>query len=500
MTPRKKKWLKILATPPLLACLWLAGVYVVQLFWNHITVGHDTTFVDGPTRDGMIDYIAAVNDHFHQGVTPANNAMTLLIKLRPASAFPPGTDVRERTWAMLDAGAPTDAYPEIPKLDENPFSTPNEDHFYEHAKSPWVGKDDPKATEYLELQERHLALLTEACKRDKFWCPLVQKDPDDMLIVADQSWGYLRGLARALAVRAMKRLGEHDFAGFREDVRTLHRFGRLVGQSSSMIGRLVGVAIDAVASQAETNAAISGILTNEQSLALLEDSRSLPAMPKMGDAIDWTERCSALDGVARLAAHRIAPTGLPYLAWPVRPLPIHYDTIARDMNRWIDRMLAIDGSPAPEKNAASKKFTAEFEAECVGSPSVAVYGMGTAAARWWAMNVLLPNMGRVFQLHDLCIEQENMARVALVLAAWHAEHHDYPESLSALPADQLNGCQRDMFRDADLVYRRTVEGYVLYSVGTNARDDGGKGRKSGAKDADDEVITCPLPQVVDKKE
>ena len=45
---------------------------------------------------------------------------------------------------------------------------------------------------------------------------------------------------------------------------------------------------------------------------------------------------------------------------------------------------------------------------------------------------------------------------------------------------------QDVFSDGDLHYRREGNGYLLYSVGMNGRDDGGRGRDDPTNlDADD---------------
>jgi hypothetical protein len=49
-----------------------------------------------------------------------------------------------------------------------------------------------------------------------------------------------------------------------------------------------------------------------------------------------------------------------------------------------------------------------------------------------------------------------------------------PESLASLVPEYLSAVPRDPYRDAPLVYRRTPDGYLLYSVGNNGVNDGGQ--------------------------
>jgi hypothetical protein len=51
----------------------------------------------------------------------------------------------------------------------------------------------------------------------------------------------------------------------------------------------------------------------------------------------------------------------------------------------------------------------------------------------------------------------------------------YPESLAELQqAGYLKELPIDPWSDKPLVYRKTADGYILYSVGTNFTDDGGQ--------------------------
>ncbi len=62
----------------------------------------------------------------------------------------------------------------------------------------------------------------------------------------------------------------------------------------------------------------------------------------------------------------------------------------------------------------------------------------------------------------------------LALQAFRAETGAYPERLSALAPRYLARVPDDPFADRKpLAYRRTGTAYVLYSIGPDAKDDGG---------------------------
>jgi hypothetical protein len=67
-----------------------------------------------------------------------------------------------------------------------------------------------------------------------------------------------------------------------------------------------------------------------------------------------------------------------------------------------------------------------------------------------------------------------LLRVELALQAWRKEHSGWPDSLDALTPDYLDAVPRDPFSDGSLVYRVTGDAYLLYSLGPDREDDGGR--------------------------
>ncbi|MCB1125153.1 MAG: hypothetical protein KDM81_01555, partial [Verrucomicrobiae bacterium] len=68
-----------------------------------------------------------------------------------------------------------------------------------------------------------------------------------------------------------------------------------------------------------------------------------------------------------------------------------------------------------------------------------------------------------------------MARLACVLERYRLAAGDYPGELAALVPEFIDAIPPDPAGGGDLHYQRTDDGrFVLYSVGRNGRDDGGK--------------------------
>jgi hypothetical protein len=68
-----------------------------------------------------------------------------------------------------------------------------------------------------------------------------------------------------------------------------------------------------------------------------------------------------------------------------------------------------------------------------------------------------------------------LAQTAVSLEKFRFAHANrYPESLNQLTPNYLNAVPADPFDGQGLRYRKAGNGYVLYSIGRNLKDDGGK--------------------------
>jgi hypothetical protein len=77
--------------------------------------------------------------------------------------------------------------------------------------------------------------------------------------------------------------------------------------------------------------------------------------------------------------------------------------------------------------------------------------------------------------------------VAIALERCRIAQGRYPESLDALAPQFINKLPHDVIGGGQLKYRRADNGFVLYSIGWNEKDDDGTpaGMKNGLLDSGD---------------
>jgi hypothetical protein len=82
---------------------------------------------------------------------------------------------------------------------------------------------------------------------------------------------------------------------------------------------------------------------------------------------------------------------------------------------------------------------------------------------------------RIGGIKDLITQtQDDMLLLALALRAYRLEHSAYPQKLDALVPGYLSKLPIDPFGTQSFGYQRSGEKYLLYSVGPDATDDGGR--------------------------
>ncbi len=110
----------------------------------------------------------------------------------------------------------------------------------------------------------------------------------------------------------------------------------------------------------------------------------------------------------------------------------------------------------------------------------------------------MPSVVASVEAQDRAATAIELNDLAFALAIYHADRGSYPATLADLVPKYIATVPKDIFgHDAELHYARQGDGYLLYSVGSNGKDDGGKtygDRASpsyGPGDYDDIVVRVP---------
>jgi hypothetical protein len=494
-----------------------------------ITISKETTYITGPLRkDGYVDYVAALNEHFSKGVTPENNAaVPFLQAMGPADIAPKHRDEYCRMLGIPLLPEKGDYYVTLEKCAKGledagkPAARAGEEgrdilfeQWMQAVKRPWSKKEFPVLAGWLAANEKPLALVIAASKRPRRYDPLISGNGSviGVLLPAVQQ---SREPVRALTARAMLRVSEGQVDEAWEDLLACHRLARLVGQGPTMVEALVAVNVDGAACAGDQALLQHARLTAAQIARMRADLDKLPAMPKMVDKIDVGERFMYLDSVGMTARQGLSslaslsgggggPEGAPKSLIDSTPAAaVDWDRVLRMGNSWYDRMVDACRKPTrAELHSAMRKIDEEIRKRAEASKHwqslalMALSGPRNALSEqigYIFAALLLPAVSGCIEAEDRGAMQFDLTKLAFALAAYRADHGSYPAKLADLTPKYVAEIPKDIFNDSDLHYRPQGDGYLLYSVGPNGKDDGGRGhddRKAG-EGWDDIVVRVP---------
>ncbi|MBN2581058.1 MAG: tetratricopeptide repeat protein [Pirellulales bacterium] len=523
-----------------------------------IIISKETTCLTGPLRkDGTVDYVEALDRLSRQGVTPENNAAVPFWKaMGPAEILPQYREEYFRRIGMPSLPEQGDYYVNLKefltsrKHEFNPnFSEAmreikadaNFDALLEPAlKRPWSKQEYPRLAAWLAANEKPLALIAEASRRPRRYDPLIGGKKTPLMIVpfpATAVFSEPGNPAQALVARAMLRLGDGKVDLAWEDSLTCHRLARLVGQGSALIDALTAYRLDEQACQSDIILLEHAPLTSARIAKLRQDIERLPPLTKFADVIDSAERFTYLDNIAMVSKEGVrslavlASIGnnkslnqtIHLLLYYEKNTPIDWNIALRMGNALFDRIAAANRLPArTQQKEALKKIKTDLEKLkrtaadtaslekliCKNPRRVLSERLGQVFLALWGPQTLVDlSIKRV----DDTIMRQELQNLAFALAAFHADHHTYPEKLSELSPCYISSISRDVCNDSALHYQRNQDGYLLYSVGNNRRDDGGKTfedrvdnlswseMKEQGLDWDDLAVRIPVPEIKSKK-
>jgi hypothetical protein len=131
----------------------------------------------------------------------------------------------------------------------------------------------------------------------------------------------------------------------------------------------------------------------------------------------------------------------------------------------------LDHSDPDEMKAAIEHMVQRFDkaVDRIGIENV------RELSRAFAQDVAYPKqqvdmtLGIWYDIHV----RADLTRISFAMIAYKADKAQYPETLAALWPKYLKVVPGDRFTGKPLKYARKGDGYVVYSVGKNLKDDGG---------------------------
>ncbi len=284
----------------------------------------------------------------------------------------------------------------------------------------------------------------------------------------------IRWLSWLMGYQAFLTLHDGDFTGALEDCRTALRISQALAEEPLALSVIMRLSLLRISLHALEIVLSDGQPSGEVSRALLEDLERAQKTLRPQLATGWKgERVLLMVGLGLLkgeydrlaAATREAAEFVPrslLTNFLYSPLATSWEVAyLRQMRTRILPMLEADYPHAQPTMGTLRAETEVWEEHPVRHLPRLVLGR--------SMPAILKSKEDVTELET----RLTLARTALVLKHYKAEHGAYPETLDPLVPGLLDELPRDPFSGGQLVYRREGEGLLLYSVGLNQTDEGG---------------------------
>lgn len=493
-----------------------------------INVSKETTFVTEPTTEnGFVDLISAINAKHSAGVTSGNNAAAVIyteLGLNPDAIWnqePEIPQMADRFFAELGVPKPLASNDKFMSLSNYLLSQGFEansekfrhiqDQQGQAQQNYWSREEYPQVAGWLDRNKQHLDAIAQGVMREEYFCPInstAEKGTTGQALIATllphiQS---IREVARALNCRALMHAKIDENAEAWNDLLAAYRLGRHVRKGPFLIDALVGIAVEAITNHSALIFIEHSKPDDETAAKYLSDLAELPEQTAMAELVNFSERLMFVDIVAMLAYDKNRDVlgvedGLLQLNGLIKKsrLDIDWNIILKNANQWYDQYVAamqIDSYARQKEeiakiNAELSQLAQKFQQQSLLKTfAFALLDRETRSEYVGEMLValLLPATGQAANAERRIEQRYENLRVAIALARYHSRNSQYPEDLNQLIPEQLHSLPEDLFAEAPLKYLKTETGYILYSIGINQVDDGGK---SYDERKDDLVVKVP---------
>jgi len=284
----------------------------------------------------------------------------------------------------------------------------------------------------------------------------------------------VRTVAQLLATRAKVHLLQRKPDLAMRDMDTMHGLVRAMGaKPPTLVAAMIGVALAGLYADVVQEGLAEGLWGTEQLAALPDRMATINLIPLAIGSLRVGERAAVLilgDELTRLGLSSLADARGPAQAlqfgglWLVIPR----GWIRQNQVRYAQLMQKLlepyDAKTARLDPRRADAVAGEIEHSVSGrSPFLLL------------CEVAVPNITKALITAAKNQTVLNQARIACALERHRMAQGGYPERLEGLVPAYLSSVPADVLTGQPMIYRRTLEGkFVLYSIGWNLVDDGGK--------------------------
>ena len=492
-----------------------------------IRISKQTTYLTEPLdSDGFLDVIGALNKRYGKGATAGNNSAVVIWSIALPESLQP--ELVDGFYERLGIPVPADpqyvslqAASKLEKVSEGEFP-----RIYDQQgrpQGPWTEKEYPELGRWVRLNEESLKKLHLAIQKPRYYVPLhVEAETPaanipaiaGLLLPDIQS---LRDFARLLQASAGYRLGKGDVDGAIENAIDCIRLGFLTRQQPTIISNLVGIAIESIGLNTVNFIVQHGELSRPQCQSMMQSLDSLPESLHCLEVLSESERLMYVDTVTFLARGQkkdiaemlnsleildaLGDGNIGGVSRLVSAGAIDWNTVLEEGNNFYDRLIAAGKhTTVRRRRRAWRELNRELERQIKSMSNagkVVLNLLGGKKSRAEAISsvllaLLAPALEQIMEAETRREARANVTRIGIALAAWRADRKQLPETLTELVPGYLKEIPEDPFVGRSPIYKRLDDGFIVYSVGWDLKDDQGVSFADGEDD-----VTFRIPMLLE---
>ncbi|MBC8471774.1 MAG: hypothetical protein H8D56_20120 [Planctomycetes bacterium] len=344
------------------------------------------------------------------------------------------------------------------------------------------------ADRWLHDHNDALELIIEGSRRPYYWREYETETAEGGMIgVLMPNLSDFRRFAFNLRLRAWLRAEQGRYQDASDDVKSCYRFGQHLKGDKILIEQLVGIAIEALSVQ--TIRDILGEYEIDSTvLADLQDSFEQIVAGENFVASLKAEKLCVYDEIQRCFTEDRFGGGHLYLS-RISSLTSDYQNDVMDVEtifspqQWPRAVKVLFAHPDKEKTRKTAdcfydfwtklylKTPCQIKAEVIDAEKEALEIIEGNVF----LQILAPPLARVNQIAYRNKTDVHATVAVLAILRYSKDKGSYPNDLQQLiTAGYLRQLPMDSFSDKPLVYRKTDDDFILYSVGPNFTDEGGE--------------------------
>ncbi len=340
----------------------------------------------------------------------------------------------------------------------------------------WSDEDEKVVSQLIQKNKAIFVLLEEAIQKPKCRFPIeYDKDTEGLLYCLTN----MRQCARLLSIKASLEAKNGDINEAVNTCITGLRLGESLSQDSLIISQMVMIAIETIMTYE-----IEDILTGIEIDATTYDDLYMGLKRAREETINLVgERCF---GISRFDY---------ILQYESEPILFDKEKKKTEGCHWSLYYTRL-GNPWFKMSGAHYLKTMAKAISISNKPYWQIVNVldeyEKGIPKYYPTKMMFPAIEAYFEreaYHDALI---GAGEIAIELRLYKSRHGIYPGTLKELALNTTRELPLDPFTGQSYIYRKEKEGFIVYSVGANLKDDGGEDERHGGLYEIDIVWRCEI--------